>query len=436
MGRHLHRLLVLCLAVAAGFLHQATRRLEAAVDAPSPVALAPRWNEGMSKVPAFVADTVPLDVPLEVSSQLRRGENLGSVLQRLGLDADESARVSEAAARHLDLRRLRAGERYAAFYTTDGLFTALALDVAGQGRLHLRREAGGWSADWRVFEKRTEIRSAAGVVHGSLEAAISGAGAAPEVAYRMADVLEWDVDFNRDLRRGDRFTVVYEELWADDEPHRIGPVLACVFENQGRRLEAYRYGDGYYDADGRPLRKLFLRSPLKYSRISSRFSQRRLHPVLETHRPHYGVDYAAPTGTPVRATAGGVVLAAGWSGGGGKTVKVRHPNGYVTAYLHLSGYAEGVRPGRRVRQGEIIGYVGATGLATGPHLDYRIQHRGRWIDPLTLENEPAPSLSSEEVAPFLAHRDTLRLALADVRRLESDGMLLASSVQAAAAGGR
>jgi murein DD-endopeptidase MepM/ murein hydrolase activator NlpD len=156
---------------------------------------------------------------------------------------------------------------------------------------------------------------------------------------------------------------------------------------------------------------MFLRSPLAFTRITSRFTHRRFHPVLKSWRPHYGVDYGAPVGTPVRVTGDGVVLSVGWDGGGGKTVKVRHPGGYVTAYLHLSGYAKGLGRGDRVRQGEVVGYVGATGLATAAHLDYRVQHNGRWIDPLSLKTVPAPALSSGEIPVFTAWRDQLRLAM-------------------------
>jgi murein DD-endopeptidase MepM/ murein hydrolase activator NlpD len=159
-----------------------------------------------------------------------------------------------------------------------------------------------------------------------------------------------------------------------------------------------------------------LRSPLRFSRITSRFTGRRFHPILKTYRPHYGVDYGAPTGTPVRVTANGVVRFAARDRGGGNTVKVRHPNGYLTAYLHLSRFASGIRSGHRVSQGDVIGYVGSTGLATGPHLDYRIQRDGRWINPLTLDNKPAEPISEEQLPAFLAWRDELRLALEEERR--------------------
>ncbi|MCZ6508507.1 MAG: M23 family metallopeptidase, partial [Acidobacteria bacterium] len=194
------------------------------------------------------------------------------------------------------------------------------------------------------------------------------------------------------------------------------------YENRGQRLEAYRHdvGDrqGYYDAEGRPLRKLFLRSPMKYSRITSRFSRRRFHPVLKRYQPHYGVDYGAPAGTSVRVTANGVVNSAGWDGGGGRTVKVRHPNGYVTSYLHLSRFAESMRAGRRVRQGEVIGYVGSSGLATASHLDYRVQRNGSWINPLSIKSVPADPVARDDMLEFLAERDRLRRALWEGERLD------------------
>jgi murein DD-endopeptidase MepM/ murein hydrolase activator NlpD len=190
-------------------------------------------------------------------------------------------------------------------------------------------------------------------------------------------------------------------------------VFAAVYDNHGRLHEAYRYGDSgiYYDGEGRPMRKMFLRSPLRYSRITSMFSRRRFHPVLREYRPHYGVDYGAPVGTPVQVTANGTVTFAGWDRGGGKVVKVQHPGGYVTAYLHLSRFASGIRRGARVRQGDIVAYTGATGLASGPHLDYRVKYRDRWIDPLTLKSVRDEPIPTSRLAAFRSWRDELRAGL-------------------------
>ncbi|HEX6203013.1 MAG TPA: peptidoglycan DD-metalloendopeptidase family protein, partial [Thermoanaerobaculia bacterium] len=341
-----------------------------------------------------------------------RGQTLGGALADLGLAPAEAAGVAEALAPFLDVRRIRPGDRYAVVEEA-GQVAALQFAVAGRGRVRLERGAEAWQAEWQPFERTSAGRVLRGTIEGSLFAAVAAAGGPPELAYGIAEVLQWDVDFSRDLRRGDRFEVVYDELLVDGRRQGIGPIWALSLDNGGRRVEAYRYGadGGYYDADGRPLEKMFLRSPVKLAHVTSRFTNRRLHPVLKVYRPHWGVDYRAAVGTPVHVTANGVVTFAGWDRGGGKVVKVRHANGYLTAFLHLSRFAPGIRPGRRVSQGEVIAYSGNTGLSTAPHLDYRVQRDGRWIDPLTLKNVPADPIPVAEIAAFEAWRDTCRGSL-------------------------
>lgn len=258
-----------------------------------------------------------------------------------------------------------------------------------------------------------------GVVESSLFAAVEAAGGHPELAVLLAEIYQWDVDFLRDLRKGDTFVVIADRQSVDGQHFGYGSIYAARFDNAGRRLQAIAFPDdngrvGYYDLEGRPLRKQFLRSPLKFSRITSRFSLRRYHPVHKRRMPHYGVDYAAPPGTPVLATADGVVTLAGRNGGAGKMVRLRHTNGYETSYLHLRGYGKGVRRGVRVRQGQVIGYVGSTGWATGPHLDYRVKLNGSYINPLRLSSPPVKPLGEERRKLFLAH------ALAVVGELERD----------------
>lgn len=370
----------------------------------SPLASLGGWRE-----PALDLDQVDVPVPFE----LRWGQTLTDLFGELGLDRGASNAAVFAAAEHLDVRRVRAGESGAGYYDASGQLARLSLGIAGKGRLELARSGESWSSDWQASVRRTERRHIQGVLEDALIPVIRQAGGHPTVAYKMSDVLQWDLDFHRDLRAGDRFQVLYEDLYVDGESRGAESILALRYENRGQVYEAYRFGENgfYYDANGKPLRKMFLRSPMTFSRVTSRFSHRRFHPVLKVHRPHYGVDYGAPTGTPARVTASGTVIFAGWTKGGGKTVKVRHPNGYVTAYLHLSRYGEGVRTGKTVRQEQIIGYVGSTGLATGPHLDYRVQKNGRWIDPLKLPNTPADSISADEMPRFLAQRDELRQRL-------------------------
>jgi len=380
----------------------------------APTALEAAALDPHAAAPAFEAAVAAEPEPAERPDRegaLRRGETLGAVLAELGLDGEQTHAAALAAARHLDLRQLRPGARYAAYLEDDGALDRLDFEIEGKGELSLEREGGAWTSRWRDCEREVEVSSVRGTLDGGFESSIARAGAAGDLAYKIAEVLQWDLDFSRDLRHGDRFAALYEEVWLDGRRSGLGDVLAVRYEQGGKRLEAYRYGDGYYDADGRPLEKMFLRSPMPYSRVTSRFSNRRFHPVLGVFRPHHGVDYGAPTGTPVRVTASGTVAFAGWDGGGGKTVKVRHANEYLTGYLHLSRFADGVRPGARVAQGEVIGYVGSTGLATGPHLDYRIQHRGRWIDPQSIASVPAEPISPLQLASFRSAREAMRASL-------------------------
>lgn len=409
--------LPLALVISALLLVSATRRLEAFCRSPFPLTRAVPYN------PRFAGDSVEAAELAEriargavpVPFAFRSGDTLSGVLEDLGLRPGEALAAADSAARLLDLRKIRAGDPYTAYYSQAGLtcFELVVEREEERGRLRLARGETDWSSSWHPFERSVATRSVQGELTATLEGAVRAAGGAATLAYRMADVLQWDLDFNRDLRVGDRFQAVYEEVYLDGRLDSVGNVLALVYENRGRRFEAFRYGDdgGYYDGDGHPLRKMFLRSPLRYSRVTSRFSRRRFHPVLKTYRPHYGVDYGAPVGTPVEVTANGTVTFAGWDRGGGRTIKVRHPNGYITAYLHLSRFASGIAPGRPVRQGEVIGYVGSTGLATGPHLDYRVRYNGQWIDPLTIKSVPAEPIPGDEMPAFRRWRDALRRSL-------------------------
>lgn len=374
---------------------------------------------------------------LEVES----GDTLSTLFMGLGLAASEANEVSAELARYVEPRKIKAGSFYVAFFDEDARLNGFEIGVEDRGKVHLSREDSGWTSTWLEYVRTVERRAIAGTLSSSLEEGLRTAGAPVVLAYEMADVLQWDLDFTRDLRVGDRFHALYEEIFLDGEYASLGAVLALRYENRGEILEAYRFTEGtsYYDARGRPLKKMFLRSPLKFSRVTSRFSRRRFHPVLKRYRPHYGVDYGAPTGTPARVTANGTVTFVGWNKGGGKTVKVRHPGGYETHYLHLSGYPKGVRVGRSVRQGEVVGFVGSTGLATGPHLDYRVKRSGRWIDPLSIKSVPAKALSAGEREQFLRLRDQLRYQLAELSAplhwpsQRRDGLLAESESKDAAA---
>jgi murein DD-endopeptidase MepM/ murein hydrolase activator NlpD len=407
--------LPLCLAVLAFALFAADRRLDARAEAPATFTPQIPYSETVARLGQGEVDLAGVEPPpVPVEGAFRRGDTIGGVLGSLGLEPEEVHVATLALAENLDFRNVRAGEPYAAYYAaSDHRLTGLEIPLRDEGRVVLARRDGGWESGWEPFDKRLVPRFVRGTIDGSLIGAMLDAGAPALLAYRMADVLAWDVDFSRDLRTGDSFEVVYDELEIDGRPHGLGEIWGLTLDNGGRRLEAYRFEGEYYDEAGRPLQKMFLRSPLRYTFVTSHFSRSRLHPVLKTYRPHWGVDYRAKIGTPVLVTASGVVTFAGWGKGSGKMVKVRHPNGFVTAYLHLSKFASGVRPGARVRQGEVIAYSGNTGLSTAPHLDYRVQSNGRWIDPLSLDNVPAEPIADERLADFEVWRDRYRAALAD-----------------------
>lgn len=254
----------------------------------------------------------------------------------------------------------------------------------------------------------TVICSLGGIITKSLWEDMISAGALPALINGLSEVYEWDIDFFR-IQKNDKFKIIYEEIQIEHKTIGIGKILAAWFEHEGNDYYAIRYKqnsrEDFFDAKGNNLRKMFLKAPLKFSRISSGFTNSRFHPILHRYRPHYGIDYAARSGTPVHAIGDGTVIYSGYQGGGGKTVKIRHNSVYTSAYLHLSRFGKGIRKGVRVHQGDVIGYVGSTGLSTGAHLDFRIWKNGRPINPLTLKTPPVESVSKENMADFNKIRD-------------------------------
>lgn len=301
-----------------------------------------------------------------------------------------------------DLARITAGRPFGVALGPDGLLRAFSYGIDALRTLHVSQRDGRLVAELRQREYETRTAVVGGEIESSLFGAVEDAGEGDQLALDLAEIFQWDVDFHTELQPGDSFHLVVEKQYLDDSFARYGRILAAEFVRGPRVLRAVRHeggaGAGYYGPDGRPLRKAFLRSPLRFTRISSHFSLSRLHPILGVRRPHLGVDYAAPAGTPVQAAADGLVVVAGWEGGYGKTVRVRHANGYETLYGHLSRID--VRRGQRLQQGARVGAVGATGLATGPHLDYRMVRNGQFVDPLRIQLPPAEPVAQSERAAF------------------------------------
>lgn len=365
--------------------------------------------------------------PTARAFSFRSGTTFGQLFTEFGLDSRQVPVAVAAVSRYVDVRKVRAGEGGLAYFDASERLVELRFKVSQKGWLTLTRKVAGsvteagedsWQADWRDLVKTVEVRKIEGELSTFLFDDLQRAGGTSQLAYSMSDVLQWDLDFDRDLQLGDRFGVVYEEVSLDGEKSGLGRILSLYYENKGKRHEAYLYGSeegtsAYFDGEGRPLQKLFLRSPLPFMRVTSKFSYSRLHPVLKVYRPHYGVDLGAPLGTPVRATAGGVVTFARSSGGAGLMVTVRHPQGFESSYLHLSKIGAGIKVGSRVGQGDIIGNVGSSGHSTGAHLDYRIKKNGKYLDPMSLKNQEAEPIAQYRLAEFLKQRDRMRASLYD-----------------------
>ena len=302
---------------------------------------------------------------------------------------------------------LRTGQPYR-LYVTDGLLESFEYDIDRNDQLIIRREKGKLDVS-RVpidYEVRTEL--VRGTVSTNLFDAVAHAGETAEVAVRLADIFAYDIDFIRDLRHGDSFQVLLEKRFRQGSPAGYGRMLAAEFTNQGKTHQAFLFKDGnrpaaYYNARGESLRTMFLRAPVSFTRISSGFEMKRFHPIAKTWRAHPAIDYAAPTGTPIHVVADGSVIKKGYTSGNGNYIKIQHARGYETVYLHMSRFAKGVASGKRVRQGEVIGYIGSTGLATGPHLCFRMTRNGNPVNPNTvIRTAPAAPLASERLAEFRA----------------------------------
>lgn len=351
------------------------------------------------------ATPLPLTV---LKGTIARNTTLAVVL-RAALSPAKIHRLVESARPVYDLARVSVGHPFGLALGADGLIAAFTYGIDELRTLRVVRRGEALEAE--LLERRYEVRveRAGCQIDTSLFDAVSASGEGDQLALDLAEIFAWDVDFNTEIQRGDSFRVAVEKLYLDDAFARYGRILSAEFARGERVLQAVRFdgerGPGYYAPDGMPLRKAFLRSPLRFTRISSHFSRARLHPILKTVRPHLGVDYAAPTGTPVGAAADGVVSLAGWLGGYGRTVRLRHANGFETLYGHLSRIH--VHPGQRVVQGTSIGAVGSSGLATGPHLDYRMTRNGVFVNPLKIQSPPAEPISPTERSAFDVERARL-----------------------------
>lgn len=343
--------------------------------------------------------------------RFQRGDTLAALLSRLGISEGDVARLSRLPA----LRALRQGVTVTAEVTGSGELQRLNFIPGRDALVSVVRDGDGWRATTEPAPLEARVVMKSGTIRSSLFAAADGSGVPDGVAIQLAEIFGGDIDFHRDLRRGDRFSVIYEMHYLNGRAIRSGRVLSAEFVNQAKEFRAVyhevedadgRKVGGYYAPNGDNLRKAFLRSPLEFSRISSGFGLR-MHPFLQTWRAHKGIDYAAPGGTRVRAVGDAVVDFAGKQGGYGNVVILRHHGQYTTVYAHLSGFAQGVQKGSRISQGDVLGFVGQTGWATGPHLHYEFRVAGEARNPLTVAMPAALPVPPQAMAAYRRHAEPL-----------------------------
>ena len=366
------------------------------------------WHPASQPADTAVASTGPKEP--DFAGIVSPNMSFFDLMLKCGLDAP-SIKLIETAVRNVyDFRRIYPGQHYEVYAADNGDIQSMKFSVDDESYIHINIKDGDISAERLGYTFTNQLETASGSITSSLYKAIDEQGIPAEIGDQMANIFAWDIDFFTELRSGDYFRVIYEEKTRYDGMKKTGRIVAAEFVNQGRGHYAFLFKneDGkadYFDENGKSLRKQLLRVPLTFSRISSNFSYHRFHPVLHHYAPHLGVDYAAPIGTPVMATGSGAVIAAERNPANGNYVKIRHTNSYITYYLHLSRFAKGIYPGARVEQGQVIGYVGMTGYATGPHLDYRVMKNNVFVNPRTVSLPPANPISNANMASFIDLRD-------------------------------
>ena len=354
---------------------------------------------------------IPVDSFKVVDGTVGQGQHLSSILTGYGVGLGTIDTLAKMSVGKFDLRKIREGNKYTLFQSNDStkkpLFFVYEISPINYAVFQLSDSLQVYTGEKEVNYR---VMTAQGVIESSLWNTMKANKLDPMLALKMEEVYAWTVDFFG-LQKGDRFRLIYDEIFVDSVSIGINYIHAAQFDFYGKELYAFRFKQndtiGYYNEKGENLQKAFLKAPLKFYRISSGFSSGRMHPVLRIVRPHHGVDYAAPKGTPVLSIGQGIVVSKGWAGGGGNTVKIKHNSVYTTSYMHLSGYADGIFQGARVQQGQVIGYVGSTGLSTGPHLDFRVYKGGSAVNPLTIESPPAKPVDPEYMAAYTTMKDSL-----------------------------
>ncbi|GET30177.1 peptidoglycan DD-metalloendopeptidase family protein [Prolixibacter sp. SD074] len=363
--------------------------------------------------PPVLRFRLPVDSFVVENKKVRRNQNLSDILVKYGVSYQAIDQLARNAKHVFDVRRIKAGSAYSMFLAHDSLHTPRYFVYEDTPVDYYTFQLTDDSLHVTARQKPviTKRKVAFGQISSSLWNAMTDNNLNPVLAIDLSDIYAWSIDFFG-VQKGDWFQIIYDENYVDGNSIGIGTIYAARFNTMGEDYYAFNFDqDGrtdYFDEDGKSLRKAFLKAPLKYSHISSRFTNSRYHPILRIRRPHHGVDYAAPTGTPVHSIGDGVVTRRGYQArGGGNYLYIKHNSVYTTSYMHLSRFAKGMHPGVRVKQGQLVGYVGMTGLATGPHLDFRVYKNGAAVDPLKVKAPPVEPVKKENLVRYEEHRDSL-----------------------------
>ena len=340
-----------------------------------------------------------------ISGTIQPGDTFSSLMGTL-MSPQQLHELTSRCRKVFPLRQIAVGQPYE-LSVREGVFARFAYDINSDDQLIITSSPEGFTVERVPISYTVKQAVVQGTINSSLFQAVIDSGESEGLAMQLADVFAWDINFFLDIQQGDSFRAVVEKRFRNGQPAGSGRLLAADFTVQGQTYQAFYFKDGdhapgYYDQDGRNLRKAFLKAPLSYRRISSGFTMRRRHPITNQVKPHLAIDYAAPSGTPIHSVGSGVVSVAAYKRGNGKYVKVTHPNGWATMYNHMSRFGRNIRKGTRVEQGQLIGYVGSTGLSTGPHLDFRMYRNGRPVNPLKVKSPPARPVSKANMLAFKA----------------------------------
>lgn len=351
---------------------------------------------------------------------VHKNQSLSEILSFYDIGSEIIHQIASLSRPIFDVKKMRVGNPYTILFSKDTvpemLYFIYEEDAVSYITYGLENEI---TVKKGAKPLTREVRTTSGIIESSLWNAMIDGGSDPALASEMSEVYAWTIDFFG-IQKGDHYKVIYEDLIVDGKSIGIGKILAACFNYMGSDIYAFRFGKngetGYYDEKAQNLQRAFLKAPLRFKRISSKFSYSRLHPILKIRRPHLGVDYAADAGTPVQTIGDGTIIDKGWDKkGGGNYIKIKHNSAYTTLYMHLAGFAKGLKTGARVHQGDVIGYVGSTGLATGPHLDFRFFRNGQAVDPLKVESPPSEPVSKNYLEEFNQLKDSLKIALDTLR---------------------